>query len=204
MNKRAILILCIVFQLYSQDNPPKDSSCGKAIFISTVTLESVALTGYLTATCFSFGDVNNTAVRETAVIGSFPFMGTYFLSSGIEKFVTLHQNMWLKREGKERYRGKSAFQVALFTTSFLTGIATVIVTVAEAVTGNEPYIATKTLMITSSCLMVGQFIYDIHLYKRNCSLLKNDQDKLSISSELKPYIGISFKRDLQFGVKLYF
>jgi hypothetical protein len=203
MNKSLITILCIVFQVYSQDNTPKDSSCGKTLFISTVALESVALTGYLTATCFSFGE-KKAAERETAVFGSIPFMGTYFLSSGIEKFVTLQQNMELKKEGKERYRGKSVFQLALYATSLLTGVTTFLVSVAEFFGGNEQYIASKTLMTTSFSLMVGQFVYDIYLYKKNDLLLKNDPAKLSLAPELKPYFGLSYKRDLQFGVKLYF
>lgn len=203
MNKSLIIILSIVFQLYSQDKPPKDSSCGKVLFISTVALESVALTGYLTATCFSFG-AKKAAERETAVFASHPFMGTYFLSSGIEKFVTLQQNAALKKEGKEIYRGKSVFQVVLYATSLLTGVTTFFVSVAEFFVGNEQYTATKTLMTTSLCFMVSQFVYDIHLYKKNCLLLKNDPVKLSVSPELKPYFGLSYKRDLQFGVKLNF
>jgi hypothetical protein len=209
MDKRVIIILCIVFQLYSQDETPqdetpKDSSCGKAVFISTVALESVALAGYLTATGFTYRNAKNTDERGIPIIASFPCMGTYFLSSGIEKFVTLYQNAKLKKEGKERDREKSAFQLALYTISFLNGVATVVVTFAEALGGGEPYTATKTVMTTSSCLMVGQFIYDIHVFKRNRSLLKNDPPELSISPELKPYVGLSYKKDVQFGVKLYF
>lgn len=202
MHKTLFTTLCLVVLLHSQDKPHKDSSIGKTVFISTVALESVALTGYLATTCISLGNKKNTVDQEALVITSFPFRGTYFLSSGIEKFVSLHQNVKLKKEGKERYRAQSAFQVALYTTSFLTGVATVFTFCAAWEYGE--YGATKALMATNSCLMIGQFIYDIHLYKKNNLLLKNDIIKSSNLYQIKPYFGLTYKRDLQLGVQLYF
>ena len=199
-----IAIVSIVTILYSQDKTFIDSSCGKPIFYTLAALEGAALAGYWTTTFISFGQSESTCTNEVTKITSFSFMGSYYFTCGLEKFVTLYQNLKLKKIGKERYRKKSAFQVALYSTSLLTGLSTVVVTVVDYLTGNKPYIATKSLMASTSILMTTQFIYDIHLFKKNCSLLTTDFEIKSNLLKLTPYVGFSYSKYLQFGIELLF
>ncbi len=198
-----LILLISTFSIYTEIEPIESYPCGKKVFYPAIGLAGCALAGYWTTTFLTLGinEPSDNISYEIAQLTSFPIIGSYAFFSGVGKIVTLYQNIKIKKLGKKRYKKKSVLQTVLYSTFLLTGSATVAVAFVDYFNG-APYNGTKSMTLTSSVIMTSLFVFDMHLFSKNCTLLKkNCQNSDLTSIELRPYVGISnCDKKLRIGV----